>query len=153
MKKLYFMILVSVLLTNCTVFAPETIAALSPTTDITPSPQPSITPTVDVCFGEFIFLIENANPIIAEWEDEFKLTTYTVKELLPGRIANMRRIKGEMEAILPVQCPDADPEHPYGDIAESMDEVIKGYLAYLADEPQSVIDEHFQKAIELFGSD
>ena len=153
MKKLYFMILVIALLTNCTVFAPEATAAQSPTANITPTPEPTITPTVDVCIEEFFFLIENANPIIAEWEDEFKLTTYTVKELLPDRIENMRRIKGEMEAILPTHCPDSDPENHYGDIAQSMDEIIKGYSAFLADEPQSVIDAHFQKAIELFGDD
>jgi hypothetical protein len=152
MNNLYYLILASMLLANCTVF--EIGANNTPEAAInTPSPEPSITPTVDVCYEEFKFLIENAPPIIEEWKNEFALTMETSKQLLPGRIENMRRIKQEMEAVLPVRCPHVDPENHYGDIALSMDEIIKGYMAYLADEPQSVINEHFQKAIDLFGGE
>ena len=153
MKKLYYLLLMSVLLTNCTALGTATNTTQEPATIIAPSHEPTIAPTVDVCYEEFKYLIENAPPIIEEWKDEFAVTMDTSKELLPGRIENMRRIKKDMEAVLPVSCPHVDPENHYGDIALSMDEIIKGYTAYLADEPQSVINEHFQKAIDLFGGE
>jgi len=108
------------------------------TATATPSPTPE--PTCSTEDGELVF--DALNSTWDEFYDEITLADSTPRMQLAPRIAELQRIRREVE----------DQEWPdCGVMAQSflvsaMEETINGFIAFLAQKADSVIEGHFDRS-------
>lgn len=88
---------------------------------------------------EFFNQIE---PLARRWDDANKLANQTPRMQLAAQIANLQAIRRDVQDLKPPECSKPAQTALVG----TMDATIQGYVDFLAQKPDSVVQVSFQKA-------
>jgi len=108
-----------------------------PTVAVAPTVAPQPTPACPDRAAEFIRLSQDLRE---QWDDALTLADSTPRGSLPPQIADLQRIRRETEDLEVPDCAAEAKEHLVG----AMDAGIDGFIAFLGQEDQSIIDANFR---------
>jgi hypothetical protein len=98
-----------------------------------------------ICLSETEAYRQVIRPILTEWEDANQLANNTPHLSLSPQIDKLREIKHTVDVVAPTMCTLV----AHMALLNGMQSGIDGYLAALADKPESEVAEHFTNAAEL----
>lgn len=121
----------------------QPLAATTVATAITSTPAP--TPTPD-CRDEILaYKQETLFPILDEWQDAYDLASSSSRIALGPPVAMLQEINRRLKRIEPSKC--ALSTHIF--FIQATDTVIDGFLAFMANKPDSEVQAHFETAAIL----
>ena len=88
---------------------------------------------------EFVAEVES---LLDDWDDAHAVASSTSRIALGPAVAEMQKIRRKAADLEAPKCAEPAKEA----LLQYMDSVIAGYLAFMSDEPDSTIAEHFEKA-------
>lgn len=92
--------------------------------------------------------IELTQLLLEEWDDQVALTNSTSRVALPAQISELQSIAREFKRLELQEC-----YHPTRDrMVKYMDEIIEGFIAFMSQEEDSVVSNHFKNADQYFES-
>lgn len=119
------------------------LAATTVATSIASTPTP--TPTPD-CRDEILaYKKETLFPILDEWQDAYDLASSSSRIALGPPVAMLQEINRRLKRIEPSKC--ALTKHLF--FIQATDIVIDGFLAFMANKPDSEVQAHFETAAIL----
>ena len=83
-------------------------------------------------------------PLIEEWDDTVKLADQTPRMQLASQVTTLQSIKRKVSAMTVPECAKTAHEH----LVDSMESTIDGFTAFLSQDSESEITEHFKTAVE-----
>ena len=122
---------------------PETAA--SPTS----TPRPTATPDLGCSTDDGEQVFDLLSEVSQRWDDAVALADQTPRMQLAGQIGNLQEIRRDAQNQEWPKCGDPAQEA----LVAGMNAGIEGFIAFLGDEEQSVIDDHFadyQREMRLF---
>lgn len=107
-------------------------------------PTPTITPvpTAESCFAQAQFFFMDAARLLDEWNDANDLASSTPRMSLGPAVAELQRIQRDTDNLYFPQCAYA----AHSQLVAGMESAVEGYLAFLAQEPDATVEEHFEDA-------
>lgn len=87
-------------------------------------------------------VVEQLGGLFAEWTDAFDLATTTSRIAMGDRVADLQRIRREVQAQEWPECAEA----AHGFLVAAMDNSIEGFQLFMSNKPQGEIDKKFEKA-------
>ncbi len=81
-------------------------------------------------------------PLVQEWDDAVKLANNTPRMTLPAQIEEMQRIRRDMGGLKIQSC----LEDAHGNLLKSMDLQIDGFLSFLKQDPEAVVQSYFTRS-------
>ncbi len=85
---------------------------------------------------------ENLNEIAERWDDALDVASSTSRIALSGPVGDLQEIRRETRQQDWPECAQAAQQ----ELVEMMDEMIKGFIAFMGQESESEVQEYFEKA-------
>jgi len=109
----------------------------------TPTPSPVPTPTPGCPADGAAEYLNEWGRITAEWDDLIELAGSTPRVNLPPLVQQMQGLRREQVGL---DAPCAEAEALTEASVEQMDAIIEGYLAFIRQESDSTVEQHFGRA-------
>jgi len=109
-----------------------------PTDVPTNTPAPTRTPTPEPVFCADVYY-EVVEPILGRWDDAMAIADSTARINLAGPVSTLQEIRREAASLDVPECAAKAHEG----LIEAMEHYIEGFLAFMADKPDSIVDVQF----------
>jgi len=112
------------------------------TVRILPTPTITLVPTAVSCYEQSQSFISQLDAQTTAWDDAIAIANSTSRISLSGPISNLQNIRREVSNLDYPVC----AQFVYQHALEYMNSTIEGFLSFMSDDPDSVVNKHFDTA-------